>query len=250
VSVVPGYSQEDFLYEHIPYRLELLDTFSVAILLRTFGNMPGYRIASEVTLPTEYGFVLSPTAQLINLAYESGLINFRLMMEFLGVKANGEGTQLNPLQPNGNKKDFRITNIIDCHGNALVEASIEFIQTLPTRRWKLLNDYMELNIFNRFATTYLDANKAAAHLVVRGRPTFPLDTYLACHALRSFVAVLVYEKLGRLERLQHRGVWSSTMLHPDLHAEHYRLRNEMDEYISNCYQKWEECSSKTQCLSS
>ena len=229
MSEVTGYTPKDFIEEHIPYRLELLDTYCTAILLSMFKQVPGMRIGSEFIVPTNYGLVVSPVTQLFNLALESGLITFRLLMEFIGIKADKDATELVIAKPR--KDDFHISKICDVKGVALLPVDLPTLKKLKDIKCSLFGIRTELSVSAKFVEMHHQANKAAAHLVERERSYHSLNNYFACLALRSLIIVLVYERLKKEKILENRGVWSNTMLHPDVFTKHTRASGEMDKLI-------------------
>lgn len=231
MSQVVGYTQEDFLKEHLPYRLEMVDCFATAILLAECSKIPGCQLGGEFVVPANYGLVISSTSQLMNMAIEVGLINFRLLTEFLGLKNDKHRAKFKAWIPKEESDDFHITRIICKNGRKLSTVPVKFVDGLGTRTWTFNGKDCALDVASVFWKVISDASKAAGHLVVRERSNFPLDNYLACLALKSIVNHFVYDKLSRPERLQYCGVWSSAMLRPDIRSEHIRLQSEMDRYI-------------------
>lgn len=231
MSEVVGYTQKDFLKEHLPYRLEMVDCFATAILLAECSKIPGCQLGGEFVIPANYGLVISPTTQLMNMAFEVGLINFRLLTEFLGLKNDKHKAKFKAWIPKEESDDFHITRIICKNGTKLSTVPVEFVDGLETRAWTFNGKDCALDVASVLWKIISDANKAAGHLVVRKRPKFPLDNYLACLALKSMVMHFVYERLGCLDPLQNCGVWSTTMLRPDILAAHRKLQGEMDEFI-------------------
>lgn len=215
-----GYETEDFLKEHIPYRLGMLDTYCAAILLGTLRLQPEYLMASHFLLPMSYGVQKSQSQQLLNLAYETGLITFRLLMEFLGVRASEDGRQLRLASLRGT--DFHIAKIRDHNGVALASVAPLTIGTLGEFTYSSFGVNSSFDVAAKFAEIYQQANKTAAHLVEKERSFHWLDNYQACLVLRSLVEILVYERLNKSSLLENTGVWSNTLLHPNVLAEHVR----------------------------
>ncbi|HLP28667.1 MAG TPA: hypothetical protein VK147_08505 [Candidatus Didemnitutus sp.] len=228
-----GYEPEDFLKEHIPYRLELLDTYCTAILLGIYSGQSSSRIASEFILPTEYGFKLTPTTQIFNIALETGLITFRLLMEFLGltVDDSGEIKAIEAKRGKRRKDDFPISKIQDVNGESLAAVNPDTIADLKVFEGTFLGSGVTVDVKSKFAEMYIQANKAAAHLVQNGRPYHRLDNYLACLVLRSLVEVVVYDRLNERKLLKNLGVWSNTLLHPSVLVEHERAVSEVYKFV-------------------
>ena len=225
----PGYTSKDFIEEHIPYRLELLDTYCTAILLGRFKQYPGMKMGSEFIVPTNYGFMVSPMTQLFNLAFESGIITFRLLMEFIGIKPDKDATKL--AIATGREDDFHISKICDVNGVALLPVDLPTLNMLKDIQCSLFDNSTKLSVPKKFSEMHQQANTAAAHLVQRERTYHRLPNYFACLALRSLIKVLVYERLEEEKILENRGAWSNTMLHPGVFAEHARASGEMDMLI-------------------
>ncbi len=217
---ITGYETEDFLREHIPYRLEMLDTYCTAILLSALREDPELTIGQHFILPTKYGFKNSPTDQMLNLALETGLITFRLLMEFLGVKASNDGLRLIEALPRDT--DYHLSRMTNQDGSALPSATPSKLKGLGDFTHSTLGKNVSFNVEVMFASIYQQANKTAAHLVARERSYHALDNYLACLVLRSLIEVLIYDHLNRRELVQRSGVWSTTLLHPCILEEHKR----------------------------
>lgn len=215
-----GYETEDFLREHIPYRLEMLDTYCTAILLSTLREHPELTIGQHFILPTKYGYRQSKTDQLLNLALETGLITFRLLMEFLGVKASTDGKRLIEASPRDT--DFHVSRITDQDGLALPSVTPSRMNGFGDFTCSTLATNISFNVEAMFASIYQQANKTAAHLVEKDRSYHGLDNYLASLLLRSLVEVLVYDRLNKRKLLENLGVWSNELLHPSVLEEHDR----------------------------
>jgi len=208
--IVP--TPQEFIREHIPYRLEILDSYCAAILLRI--TTPSNKANAVVFgprffLPTEYGMLEVDSSQLINLAFEAGLMSFRILLEFLGL-SEGKG-ELIKKSRHGN--DFGIEKV------KVNEDWLPITDPTLIRNILTLNvDGYDIDFYRHTVYVAKRASTSSGHLVMTAKLSHWPECYFTSLALRAMVQVFLYDKLGLPEPTM--GIWSSQLLHKDILASH------------------------------
>ena len=170
--------REEYLTEHIPYRLHAIDLCGqvVGFLLRY-----GHAHPTEIRLGSLYRIRFPNVSIFTNPVVEQGLMSCRAMMEFLGVGINKDHTKLKDY-----RQHFPDTVTLKHFGKELLIVS------------DVLSRYPNDNtVENALVQTISAGHTGVAHLTIGcGRPE-PKAIVKGCEAIRKFVNDFLYRSINR-----------------------------------------------------
>lgn len=210
--------QKRYVEEHIPYRLSLLDSLcATTILLVAREHHEGGVSTERFLLETSSGIRQGDFTTLHNLNTEAGLVQARLLLEFLGfgIKVEDGVSTLTSHKTSKKDGDVRIDQIRGNDKQPLSRVSIEEVVSIgmvqaPGHDPEPIQDLLVFML--------VSANKGATHLTSSPKVAPGMRWYMGAVLTRVLVEVFLYRRLQR--SVPWYGRWTESLLHPELLAGH------------------------------
>lgn len=183
--------QCSFLAEHLKYRLDLIDMWCAVTLLHM--QKQGGSLLVNL-LATEKGCASVGVESMYNICSESGLIQTRLLLNFLGLSRDSSGgLGVFDKVSKARKDDVFVTMLTEASGAQLSVIVPREVKCLPSvTDW----DSKEYPIDTLLADLIQDANKAAGHLTLKEKPDPGPRWFLGALFVRVLVERAVYGRLS------------------------------------------------------
>ena len=174
-------STKEMLEEHLPYRLTLLDGLCWACEIILPGEDP--RIV-QVTLDGKPKLVLRSVRVLTNSLVEAGLLYCRVLLNFLGIRFDGDTNQLAEIKNPGSGDNFSIRRL------GLPCVRLQDLRSAPTGSPQEVEESCRL--------TLLAMNKGVAHFTDSITTSSQVEDALRCaRTVMWLTEEYVYRRPGR-----------------------------------------------------
>lgn len=222
-------TQKGYLEEHIPYRLSLLDSLCATTILQVASERHEGGVSTErFLLETNSGIRQGDFTNLHNLTTEAGLVQVRLLLQFLGlgIKVKNEVATLSSFKVAKETDDVRIDRILDNKGRLLQPISLDEVDAIGVINAPGCDPE---NVGDLLLFMLMSANKGATHLTSSPKVAPGMRWYMGAVLTRVLVEVFLY---GRLQRsVPWYGRWTESLLHPELLAGHRKCYERLNAAV-------------------
>lgn len=220
---------DEYLNEHIPYRLTIIDALCMAQLQAITPHLNSTRrlgyCSTEFSIQLASGRRCAPVQGIHNLAIEAGLISCRMLLNFLGISRDNSSGAIKEYP--GRSTDFKFENVIIAgYQNAYqldyadINRAEEFIPSHVGR---------PISIRAVLSTLFENADKAAGHLVEYPKPIPGLEWYHGAVIASLLVEDLVYHQYDRPK--PSYSLWTGSLLEDEVRHIHRLARESIREFL-------------------